>query len=307
MAVAQAETGASRDGGYFPRGRSALRRVHGERAVGLLFGQRALMLGAMMHPLAYFGTTRHTSAKQYPWRRLAHTGKVFETVFFGSRDEADRALAFVRGLHDRVRGVLSGDLGPWPAGTPYSAYDPELMLAGVVGPSYDSALTIYEALVRRLDDDEREALWRDYVRFGELFGMAAGSAPASHREFRSWWDARLASDEVFLTEEARLAGYQVGFGIPVPLPNRPAMRVLEFLLAGTLPPRARELYGIGWSGRDEAAFAALAAGMRRSRPLVPRQLRRGSCEFLFDLVARTERQRLRGGRPSPMFATGGER
>jgi hypothetical protein len=29
------------DDGYFPRGRSTLRRVQGERAVGLLYGQRA--------------------------------------------------------------------------------------------------------------------------------------------------------------------------------------------------------------------------------------------------------------------------
>lgn len=30
--------------GYFPRGRSMLRRVHGERAVGRLYGQRSLLL-----------------------------------------------------------------------------------------------------------------------------------------------------------------------------------------------------------------------------------------------------------------------
>ncbi len=35
----------------------------------------------------------------------------------------------------------------------------------------DSAETFYETLVRRLSADEKDALWRDYIRFGELFGM----------------------------------------------------------------------------------------------------------------------------------------
>src|SRR5688572_8391399 len=151
------------DDGYFPRGASMLRRVQGERAVGLLYGQRALMLGAMMHPLAYYGTIAHTSAKQRPFQRLAHTAKVFEAVFFGTREEADRALTFVRRLHRRVRGTLPRALGPWPAGTPYSALDPEEMFWGVVAPVFDSAQVLYETLVRELDDQELEEMWRDYV------------------------------------------------------------------------------------------------------------------------------------------------
>jgi uncharacterized protein (DUF2236 family) len=137
--AAPGKIGASMsEDGYFPRA-SILRRVQGERAVGLLYGQRALMLGAMSSPLSYYGTTRHTYAKARPFQRLAHTGKVFETVFFGSREEADQALAFVRRMHEKVKGTLPEELGPWPAGTPYSAFEPELMLTGVVAPIFDSA------------------------------------------------------------------------------------------------------------------------------------------------------------------------
>ena len=83
-----------------------LRRVQGERSVGLLYGQRALMLGAMTSPLSYYGTTRHTYAKAKPFQRLVHTGKVFETIFFGTREDADTALAFVRRMHEKVKGTL---------------------------------------------------------------------------------------------------------------------------------------------------------------------------------------------------------
>jgi uncharacterized protein (DUF2236 family) len=129
-------------------------------------------------------------------------------------------------------------------------------------------------------------------------------APASYAAFRAWWDERLSSDEVFLTDEARLAGYQTGFQIPVPAINRPAMRGIEFLLRGTLPPRARELYGLGWSWADRRAFAAISAAIRRGAPIAPGSLRRGSCDFHFDLVARTERRRLRSGEAPAMFQAG---
>ena len=292
------------DDGYFPRGSSILRRVQEERAVGLIYGQRALMLGAMMHPLAYYGTAAHTAAKLKPFQRLAHTAKMFEAVFFGTRAEADRALAFVRRLHERVTGTLPEGLGPWPAGTRYSALDPEAMLWGVVATTFDSAQVVYETLIRRLDASERERMWDEFVAWGELFGMPREVAPASYEGFRRAWDARLVSDRVFLTEEARLAGYQTGFAIPVPTYNRPGMGVIEFLLRGTLPPRARELYGLAWRWSDQGAFDALALAIRRGQPIIPGPLRRGSCEFLFDVVADTERRRLRSGERSTMFAAG---
>ncbi len=97
--------------GYFPRGESMLRRVHEEKAVGLLYGQRALCVGAVK-PLNYVGTSRHTRNKSTPFRRLSHTGEMFEAVFFGSRAEADRVLQAVRHMHERVIGELPEDAGP---------------------------------------------------------------------------------------------------------------------------------------------------------------------------------------------------
>jgi uncharacterized protein (DUF2236 family) len=171
------------DDGYFPRSSSMLRRVHEEHLVGLLYGQRALCIGALM-PLNYVGTSEHSYAKLTPFRRLVHTGNAFEKIYFGSRAEADRVLAYVAELHDRVRGELPFDAGVTPAGTPYSAFDPELML-WTVAVIADSAQYFYETLVRSLSDGEREALWQDYLRFAELFGMPRAGAPGSYREFRS--------------------------------------------------------------------------------------------------------------------------
>jgi hypothetical protein len=60
---------------YFPPGRSLARRVHGERSVGLLYGQRALLIGAL-EPLTYTGTMVSTKSGEWPFTRLARTAKI---------------------------------------------------------------------------------------------------------------------------------------------------------------------------------------------------------------------------------------
>jgi uncharacterized protein (DUF2236 family) len=285
---------ARRGDGYFPRGQSVLRRVHGERAVGLHYGQRGLLVGAA-DPLTYTGTMASTNAAESPFTRLARTAKVHETIFFGTREEADRELAMVHRLHERVRGSLPEPAGRWPAGTSYSATDPALML-WTLACIADSAAVLYEALVRPLSADEREALWQDYLLFGELFGLPRAEAPGSWAEFRSYWRARLEGDELHLTDDARVVAPQTAFRIPVPRHWWPNMRVSNLILMGSLPERIRELYGFSWGSPQEAAYQALAASSRRSRRLVPRPLRRGGNQLIFNTVARTEARRLAAGK-----------
>jgi uncharacterized protein (DUF2236 family) len=104
------------DSYYFPPGRSVARRVHGERAVGLLYGQRALLIGAL-EPLTYTGTMLSTRSADRPFQRLARTAKIQETILLGTREEADKALAVVRRLHERVDGTLPEAAGVHAAGT----------------------------------------------------------------------------------------------------------------------------------------------------------------------------------------------
>jgi uncharacterized protein (DUF2236 family) len=283
--------------GYFPRGRSLLRHVHEQRAVGLLYGQRALAIGALM-PLNFIGTRRHSRSLGRPFERLTRTARAFETIFFGSRADADRVLEAVERMHRRVRGELPEDAGRFVAGTPYSAFDPSLML-WTVAVMADSAQVFYELLVRRLGEDERDRLWDDYVRFGELFGMPREVAPATHAEFRAWFAGRLASDDVHLTVEARRVGRAIMFEIPVPARGRPAMRVHNLVMLGSLLGRVRELYGLRWTHAHAAAFETLARSARLSRPLVPSPLRSGRNTWAFDDVARAERQLVARGEPVP--------
>jgi uncharacterized protein (DUF2236 family) len=290
----------SDDTHYFPPGRSLARRVHGERAVGLLYGQRALLIGAL-EPLTYTGTMLSTKSGEWPFTRLARTAKIQETVFLGTRAEADRALAAVHRLHEGINGSLDEAAGPHPAGAPYSAFDPELML-WTLAVIADSGRAMYEAMVRPLSEAEREALWQDYVRFGELFRLPASEVPGSYPEFRAWFDGRLASPDLHATPHALEMAPLVAFKQPVPAPARGNLVAQNLVIKGTLPLRVREIFGIPWSRAHEAAFRSITAGHRRTRPAFPRQVRRGRNDVFFDAVSKAEHRR--DGTATPKLSAG---
>jgi uncharacterized protein (DUF2236 family) len=280
---------------YFPAGESVARRVHGERSVGLLYGQRALLIGAL-EPLTYTGTMLSTKSRDRPFERLVRTAKAQETILLGTREEADRVLARVRHQHDRVVGELPEDAGAHAAGTAYSAFDPELML-WTLAVIADSGRAMYETMVRPLSPREREGLWRDYLRFGELFGMPRSAAPATYEEFARWFDDKLRSPDLHATPHALAFAPLVAFDHPVPRAAKANLAAGNLIIKGTLPPRVREIFGIAWGRREERSFRALAATHRALHHALPRNARRGRNDQFFDVVATGER--LRGGTPTP--------
>jgi len=275
------------------------RRVHGERSVGLLYGQRALLIGAL-EPLTYTGTMLSTNAGDHPFTRLARTAKIQETVFLGTRAEADKALGAVHRLHERIKGELPEAAGAHPVGAAYSAFDPELML-WTLAVIADSGRAMYEAMARPLNAEEREALWQDYVRFGELFGLPRESVPATYPEFRAWFDGKLASPDLHATEHALEMAPLVAFRQPVPLPARVNLETQNLIIRGTLPERVRQIFGIRWTPARETAFRSITAAHRRARPAMPRAMRRGRNDYFFNVV--TQREKRRGGTPSPLVGS----
>jgi uncharacterized protein (DUF2236 family) len=282
--------GLPHERGYFPAGESVLRRVHGERAVGLLYGQRALLMQAT-HPVAFTGLVGSTSGLHAPFERLVRTAKIMETVYFGERADADRVTARVRTMHAQVRGSISCPAGPHPAGTPYAADRPDMLL-WILACLADSALAVYRAFVAPLADPaQRERFWSDYLLMGELFGLPRSEVPPDYEAFRDYMRARLRSDDLFVTDDARELGRRVAFQLPLPARRRPALPAVNLAVVGTLPPRVRRLYGIAWTPAHDAAFRALALGSRLARPLLPRPVRRGPSARDYEVVARAEARR----------------
>jgi uncharacterized protein (DUF2236 family) len=163
----------------------------------------------------------------------------------------------------------------------------------------DSARYFYELLVRRLSAAEKESLWQDYVRFGELFGMPRDAAPSSYGSFREYWREQLNGDRVHLTSEARLTGHAIMFKIPVPRSRRPGMRVHNLIMLGSLPRPVRKLYGLSYTAAHEVAFRGTVVAVRESLKRSPRTIRTGENASFFELVARTERGMIARGEPVP--------
>jgi uncharacterized protein (DUF2236 family) len=105
-------------------------------------------------------------------------------------------------------------------------------------------------------------------------------------------EERLASDDLYVVEEAREIGLKVAFDLPVPPHRRPALQVINLAVRGLLPARVRELYGIPWTRLEQAALDAVVRGSRLMRPLTPKPIRRGSSARDYDLVAAGEARRL---------------
>ncbi|MEA2468147.1 MAG: hypothetical protein QOJ57_2273, partial [Thermoleophilaceae bacterium] len=189
-----------------------------------------------------------------------------------------------------VRGVIDRPAGPHAAGAPYAADRPDMLL-WILACLADSALVVYRSFVAPLADPaQRERFWSDYLTVGELFGLPRSDAPADYGAFRDYMRARLRSDELFVTDDARELGRKVAFQLPLPARRRAVLPAVNLAVVGTLPPRVRRLYRIAWTPAHDAAFQALARGMRLARPLLPHDVRRGRSAHDYELVARAERR-----------------
>jgi uncharacterized protein (DUF2236 family) len=248
--------------------RSMIRRVHREHVVRL-YGRRALLMQAA-HPLAFAGLMAHTGAMDEPYQRLARTAQVINAVTFGPRAEADRLTRRVRAMHRRVRGVLPEAAGRFPAGTPYAADDPALLL-WVLATLADSGMVVFERYVRAMRRSERRAYWADYRQVGRLFGLEAAEMPDSLEDYV---EDMLRGPDLEVTEQARELAVRIVLHPPVPLAARPLLELANVVTVGLLPARLRREYGLYW---DPARTLLLAGGAEYVKrlvvPLLPSRLR----------------------------------
>lgn len=220
-----------------------LRRVQREQIVGLS-GPRALLMQAAQ-PVAFAGFFMSTGALDDPYERLRRTAGVLRLIAFGERRAADRATARVRAVHRRVRGTLPGAAGRFPAGTPWAADDPELLL-WIIATLVDSSLLVYQRYVAALTREEREAYWQDYRVVGRLFGLRDGDMPATIEEFESYMADMLSSDVLQVSAQARRLALEIVLRPPVPLQARPLLELANFITIGLLPETLRRQYGLRW-------------------------------------------------------------
>ena len=250
---------------------SMLRRVHREFAVALS-GPRALLMQAA-HPVAFEGFFAHSGALDEPYERLRRTAEVMNTIGFGARADADRATRRVRAMHSKVRGELERPAGRFPAGTPFAADDPALLL-WVLATLVDSALVFYDKYVESLSRAEREAYWQDYRVIGGLFGLKGHEMPADIDAFDAYIDDMLNGGDLWVTPAARELALQIVMRPPVPLTKKPILEAVNFVTVGLLPAQLRRQFGLSW---DPLRALMLRGGAEYAKrvlvPLAPGRLR----------------------------------
>src|SRR4051794_13195873 len=243
----------------------------------MLGGGRALLL-QVAHPLVAAGVAAHSDYRTDPWKRLEGTMSSVWAVVFGTRAQADRAAARVRAMHRRVNGELTEAMGPFPAGTQYSALDPELLL-WVHATLVDTALLVHSQWVRPLAVREQERYYEDMKTCARLFGVPPGMLPKAYADFRLYMDERLESDEVCVTDTAREIARDV-LRPPLPLALRPAIEIVNLVTASLMPPRLRQDYGLGWDPVRAIALRASREWVKHvAMPLLPRRLPQGPASY----------------------------
>lgn len=207
----------------------------------LLVMHRALVLQAA-HPAVGAAVAEFSVYNARPWRRLFRTLKSLQTYVYGSAAEQRRELARLERLHRRMRGT-DGYGRAFDAGDTAARAWVHLTL-------FEAVLTMQRLGGEPLPDDETARFYAEWRRLGENFGLSAGDLPATHEEFRLYFD-RVVTD--VLEDNATVRDLLSGSihrippptGVPIPAlvwaPLRYAVvTAVVQATAVTLPPVLRD-------------------------------------------------------------------
>jgi uncharacterized protein (DUF2236 family) len=221
-----------------------IRRVGNTPVTPFLGGGVAVLL-QVAHPLVAAGVADHSEYRHDLWRRLARTLRALYLITFGSRDEAERAGATVQAVHRRVRGTIRIPLGRFPAGTAYSASDPDLML-WVHATLVHASLAAYQTFERPLSSAEQGRYYREMATVARIFGIPDAALPPTLAEFRHYFEQQLASDSITVTPVAREIAELI-LRAPLPAPLRLFAPAHRLATAALLPARLRHEYRLRWT------------------------------------------------------------
>lgn len=250
-------------------------RINAERLV-LLGWSRAILL-QFAHPLIAAGIAEHSGFRDRPLAavsRLRQTVRAMLDLTFGSDAERERTLERIRSIHRRVNGTLPIDAGPFPAGTPYSAEDPDLVL-WVHATLVESVPMFYEMLIARLTPGERDAYCVEAAPVAVALNARADEVPRSRAALQAYLDGMYASGRIAVSAQARELAETV-LSPPFGPLGAPGTAMNRLLTVGSLPAEVRAQYGFEWTRFHARAFELVVRMLRTSRRPLPDRLAKWS-------------------------------
>jgi uncharacterized protein (DUF2236 family) len=218
---------ATGDAGWFGPA-SVAWRVHADLS-SIIGGLRALLYQTL-HPLAMAGVADHSDYRHDPWGRLHRTSRFIAATTYGTSEEAEAAVALVKRVHERVRGIARD-------GRPYSANEP-ILLAWVHATEIDSFIAAYRRYGSApLNDQDADRYVNEMAVVARAFG--ADPVPTTVAELREL----LASYELHATSEARAAARWLMVP-PMPWRVRPVYTLVAAAAIELLPLTAQIELGL---------------------------------------------------------------
>ena len=202
------------------------------REVAVLLGWPAAVFLQVAHPLVAAAVLEHSTFMRDAssrFARLLSTIRSMQELTFGDEDSILRTADTINRIHDRVHGALTDDAGGYPAGEPYSAHDPGLLLWVHVTLLYVLPRT-YHLLIAPLSPAQRDRYCREAVGLGPLLGIPMETMPRTATEVETLLHEAIDAGAVVVTPAARRI-------VAEALDLRGASRAVVHHLAG-VPPRA---------------------------------------------------------------------
>jgi uncharacterized protein (DUF2236 family) len=222
----------------------------------LFIGGVAAVILELAEPSVRAGVWNHSSFRSDPLMRLRRTGAAAMITVYAPRDEAERMIARVVAMHDKVRGTL-------PDGRPYHANDPRL-LDWVQATATFGFSEAYHRYAIRLTGRQRSAAFAEGCAAAKLFG--ALGAPRSLAEWEKLLERTAPGLEPSEVLDEFLAIMRTAPILPAPL--RPLQRLLVRAAIGIVPPLVRGRLNL--QGQDlNRAEGLVVRALARAADLVP--------------------------------------
>lgn len=240
-----------------------------KESILFLGGGRAALLQTA-HPFVAHGVDQHSATKHDPLGRFQRT---FDNVFamvFGDLEAAMKSARRVHNIHQRIIGQIHEDVGQYRLGAPYSAND-EHALFWVHATLLDTAVLMYELVVRDLSYAEKDRYYTETRRFAQLFGIPDSVMPRDWAAFEAY-NRRMWDSQQLAVGEPALQLRRFLFAAPRPT-HRPLFRWVEVMTAGIMPDRLREQYELPWGRPEERLFEASIFTLQKVYPRLPPRVR----------------------------------
>jgi uncharacterized protein (DUF2236 family) len=242
-----------------------------ERETICFLGAGRAALLQLAHPSVAWAIRHHSKTRDDPTGRFQRTFFHVFRMVFGDLDTVLRAARAVHAVHARIEGAIEQAAGAFPAGARYRANAPDALL-WVHATLVHTVVLCYEAVIRELPLDEKNAYYEETKRFALLFGVRDRALPPDWPSFDAYVAGVLEGGTLAVTAPA---AEMARFLFAPPFPGAgPLLRRYGELTAWLLPERLALDFGLDRGGeRGRVRHEARLRRLRQLWPLLPDRLR----------------------------------